>query len=47
MSVKSYLSGRELFDALQNIASIPQGTPLGPHNAEPHVDMSGIGRHNS
>ena len=42
ISVKSQLSKHDLFDALQNIASIPQSTPLGSHNADPHVAMDGM-----
>jgi hypothetical protein len=42
ISIKSNLSKNELFDALKNIASIPQGTALSPQNSDPHVKMDGM-----
>lgn len=42
ISVKSSLDGRELEDALTNIASIPQGTTLNEKNSNPFVDFSGF-----
>lgn len=42
VSIKSYLNKNEMFDALNNIASIPRGTSLSQSNADPYVNMEGM-----
>ncbi|MBD2457162.1 hypothetical protein H6G80_24190 [Nostoc sp. FACHB-87] len=42
VSVKSFLDKHKMFEALDNIASIPIGTALNPNNADPYVDMAGM-----
>jgi hypothetical protein len=42
VSVKSFLNKDEMFDALDNIASIPKGTSLNQNNEDPYVDMEGM-----
>ncbi|MBE9004435.1 hypothetical protein IQ259_05165 [Fortiea sp. LEGE XX443] len=42
VSVKSSLNKKDMFDALDNIASIPRGTSLNPNNADPSIDMEGM-----
>ena len=42
LSIKSHLNKNEMVEALENIASIPPGTPLDRTNADPHVDFTGM-----